>query len=141
MKYEHSKAAAAIRKELKAAFKGTKFRVTSESYAGGNSVHISWEDGPKVREVEQITGKYQYGKFDGMTDYYDYTNVREDIPQVKYILTSRSPSKQREEEIKKDLENYYEITDDSSSMEKFGIWFQQLIWRVFTGTLVIHRKV
>ena len=29
--------------------------------------------------------QFKYGKFDGMNDIYDNTNVREDIPQTKYL--------------------------------------------------------
>jgi hypothetical protein len=88
----HAATAAAIREELKKNFAGVKFSVTSESYAGGNSCRISWTDGPTTREVEAITGKYQYGSFDGMTDSYNYTNSRDDIPQTKYVQESRTIS-------------------------------------------------
>lgn len=84
--------AAAIRTELKSAFIGVKFSVTSDTYSGGNSVHISWTDGPTVKEVEAITSKYQYGHFNGMEDLYEYSNNREDIPQAKYIQESRTMS-------------------------------------------------
>lgn len=92
----HAATAAAIREELKKNFSGVKFSVTSESFAGGDSCHISWTDGPTRTEVEAITGKYQYGSFDGMTDCYNYTNSREDIPQVKYVSESRSISEEIE---------------------------------------------
>lgn len=85
--------AAAIREELKK-FKGVKFTVRSENFAGGNSVHIGWVDGPSAREVEIITDKYQYGHFDGMNDIYEYSNSREDIPQAKYVQTSRSQAEE-----------------------------------------------
>ena len=42
--------------------------------------------------MEAITGAYQYGSFDGMTDSYNYTNRRSDIPQVKYVTESRTMS-------------------------------------------------
>lgn len=64
-----------IRLELRAAFPKTKFRVHSCSFANGNSIEISWEDGPTIKQVEGITDKYQYGDFDGMTDSY---NMRKD---------------------------------------------------------------
>lgn len=85
-------AAAAIRTELKAAFPFCKFSVTSESFAGGDSVNISWTDGPTIAQVETISSKYQYGKFNGMDDLYENTNCRDDIPQSKYVSESRSLS-------------------------------------------------
>ena len=88
----HAGAAAAIKAELKAAFPGIKFSVTSDSFSMGDSVHISWTDGPTTEEVKAISGKYQYGHFNGMEDIYEHTNRREDIPQSKYVSESRSKS-------------------------------------------------
>ena len=65
-------AAKNIRIELKTAFPGVKFSVTSESFSGGNAVDIRWEGWPSCDEVEKITKKYQHGYFDGMTDSYTY---------------------------------------------------------------------
>lgn len=88
----HAAAAAAIRSELKAAFPTIKFSVTSESFSMGDAVRIHWTDGPSTQVIDAIVGKYQYGHFDGMTDYYDSDNRREDIPQAKYIDTTRKLS-------------------------------------------------
>ena len=88
----HAAAAKAIREELKKTFPGIKFSVISDSYSMGDSVHIDWTDGPTTGEVDSIVKKYQYGSFNGMEDIYEITNSREDIPQTKYIQTSRSQS-------------------------------------------------
>lgn len=92
MKSRSAQTAAAIRTELKNAFPGIKFRVTSESYTGGSSVRIQYVDGVKRERVERVVCKYEQGRFDGMTDSYDYTNSRSDIPQVKYIFVEREIS-------------------------------------------------
>lgn len=84
----------AIKEELKNKFPHIKFSVTCSNCAGGNSVHIQYEDGASIDEVEAITNKYQYGRFDGMTDMYEYTNDRSDLPQAKYVSASREMSKQ-----------------------------------------------
>lgn len=81
--------AAAIREELKKEFPTVKFSVKSSNFAGGDSVRVLWENGPTTDEVEVFTRKYQYGRFDGMTDMYEYSNSREDLPQSKYVSTSR----------------------------------------------------
>lgn len=88
----HAGAAAAIKTELQKAFPGIKFSVTSDSYSMGDSVHIGWEDGPTTKEVEAISGKYQYGSFNSMEDLYEHTNSRDDIPQTKYVSENRSQS-------------------------------------------------
>lgn len=81
--------AAAIRAELKIAFPGVKFSVTSDTYSMGNSVRIFWSDGPTDEQVTAITGKYQYGHFDGMNDMYENSNSRDDIPQAKFVHEER----------------------------------------------------
>jgi hypothetical protein len=83
-----------IKLELKKAFPGVKFGVTGKSYAGGDSVRVSWTDGPTEERVNNITCKYEYGSFDGMTDIYNYDNVRNDIPQTKYLFLNRSAGEQ-----------------------------------------------
>ena len=88
----HAAAANAIKAELNKAFAGIKFSVKSSSFSMGNSVDISWTDGPTVREVEAISQKYQYGHFNGMEDIYENTNWRDDIPQAKYVTESRTQS-------------------------------------------------
>ena len=86
----HAKAAKAIRAELKAAFKGVKFSVTSQSFSMGDSVSISWTDGPTISEVDAITDKYEYSDFDSINDTWNFKNRRDDIPQTKFVLTHRS---------------------------------------------------
>lgn len=85
-----------IRKELAIAFPGVKFKITSESFANGNSIHISWTDGPTVERVNGITGKYQEGTFDGMQDLYvSNRDARSEalhtvLGSAKYVQESRS---------------------------------------------------
>lgn len=90
MKSTQATCAAEIKKALKAAFPLVKFSVRSEDFAGGDAVRISYFDGPKESRVQAIVKKYQYGHFDGMTDYYENSNVIEGLPQVKFVQTSRS---------------------------------------------------
>jgi len=99
-KSNQAAAAAAIKAELKTKYPNVKFSVTSESFAGGDSVCITWINGPTSGEVDKITKKYQYGSFNGMEDIYEYTNDRSDIPQSKYVQTSRTLSEQIKELVK-----------------------------------------
>lgn len=90
MKSEQARAAQLIRGELKAAFPGVKFSVTSQSFSGGNSIGVSWEGNPEIANVNKIIKKYQYGSFNGMTDSYDYDNNRADLTQVRFVQASRN---------------------------------------------------
>jgi protein-L-isoaspartate O-methyltransferase len=57
-----------IRKELKAAFPGHVFSVTSKRYSGGSSIDCRWQDGPTEAEVKNVIGQYHGATFDGMID-------------------------------------------------------------------------
>ena len=61
-----------VRAELKAQFPGIKFSVRSETYSGGASIHIGWNDGPTEKAVEAVVGRYAGADFDGMTDMKTY---------------------------------------------------------------------
>ena len=85
---ESAQAAKAIRKELKAAFPGVKFSVRSDNYAGGSSVHVTWDDpAADQKTVDEIIGKYQYGHFNGMDDIYEYSNTSDELPQAKFVFS------------------------------------------------------
>lgn len=125
-----AQAAKLIRSELKKAFPSIKFSVTSDNYSMGNAVRINWIDGPTTRQVSDITRKYQYGSFDGMTDSYEYTNNRNDIPQAKYVQVSRNYSDEARQKCFNELKSKWTvlegITDiDLASNELFemtGCW-------------------
>lgn len=102
-KSTHAKAASEIRKILKKEFPKTKFRVKSSSYSMGSSVDVYWIDGPTTDAVQSLISQFQYGHFDGMTDMYEYSNSRDDIPQVKHVLTNRRMSDEVREEIEANL--------------------------------------
>lgn len=57
-----------VRATLKKRYPAIKMSVRSKSYAGGASIHISWSDGPRAREVEAITEGFEGRSFDGMND-------------------------------------------------------------------------
>ena len=60
--------AALIRADIKAAFPGVKFSVTTSRYSGGSSVRIGWTDGPLTSAVDAAIARYDCQGFDGMTD-------------------------------------------------------------------------
>lgn len=87
-------AAKNIRIELKRAFAGVKFSVVSKSYSGGNSIRVSWTDGPTSQQVGEITCKYSGGDFDGSIDLYTYSRSAwtDAFGDAKYIFCSRDYS-------------------------------------------------
>jgi hypothetical protein len=67
---------------------GLTISAKSQSFAGGNSVDVNVSKGSDtaIQELKNFSKQFVYGKFDGMTDYYDMNNYREDIPQTKYLF-------------------------------------------------------
>ncbi|HEX5520205.1 MAG TPA: LPD29 domain-containing protein [Longimicrobiaceae bacterium] len=61
-----------IRKALKDRFPGIKFSVRSHVYAGGASINIKWENGPKAADVDALVAPYRGADFDGMIDMETY---------------------------------------------------------------------
>jgi hypothetical protein len=125
-----AQASALIRKELKSRLPKSKFKVSTSRYSGGSTIYVSWTDGYTEDQVKDITCKYVYGKFDGTTDSYDYSNSRSDIPQVTFIFTERSISEvERSNMIKKIEERFaVDMADQNSIMAKFNMWPDQLLW-------------
>jgi hypothetical protein len=118
----HAQTAKAIRQELKAKFPSIKFSVTSSSFSMGDDVRVDWENGPTVKEVEEITDKYEEGTFDGMIDLYEYDNRRDDIPQVKYVMTSRHISEEIMEETTRRIAESFGISNIQDDKEWFNIF-------------------
>lgn len=83
---EHARAAKLIRQHLKKL--GIKGSVKAATASMTSSVRIVL-DNANPEQVDLINGyakQYQYGKFDGMRDIYEYTNNRDDIPQVRHVF-------------------------------------------------------
>ena len=115
---EAGEAAKEIRQVLKIAFPRQKFEVSSKNYSGGNSINISYENGPTRKEVERYVRDFEYGQFDGMTDMYNITNRNKNIPQVKYLFVNRRMSSQLEKYLKEELADYYNNWNDLPEYEK-----------------------
>ena len=84
-------AAKNLRVELKRAFPGISFSVRTSKYSGGNSIDISWTDGPTTQQVDKIANKYSGGTFDGMTDCYNYKSSpwTKVFGKAKYVHSHR----------------------------------------------------
>jgi hypothetical protein len=83
-------AAENIRRELKRAFPGTKFKVTKDEHA---AVLVAWTDGPTDAAVKAVTGRYEGGSFDSNEDVYkdnpDAT-FADVFGRCDYVFESRS---------------------------------------------------
>lgn len=87
-------AAKNVRKQLRDAFPGVKFRVTTDRFSMGDALRVSWTDGPQSSRVEEIVNQYKAGSFDGMTDSYEYSGSAwgEAFGNAKYTSCNRNYS-------------------------------------------------
>ena len=122
--------ALAIREELKKQFPSYKFSVTSDNFAGGNSVHISWTDGPTEEQVTKFTNKYQYGHFNGMEDMYENSNSRDDIPQAKFVTENRTISAELKAILTPDLTEFLK----SHNTDNYRDDLNNVMHRIFSRT-------
>ena len=138
---EHAKAAKIIRQELKA--HGIKGSVTSSSYAGGTSIRVNVENlEPWVLEsIKRFTSKFEYGHFDGMTDCYEYSNNRDDIPQVKYLFVNCSYSDELRQQAYDYLranwagyEDHPEQYSEAINLRGTSRWVNDVVWQVLNGS-------
>lgn len=87
-------AAKNLRTQLKKAFPGARFSVTTERFSGGDALRVAWTDGPAVSRVEEIASRYKGGRFDGQNDIYEYSSTAwtEAFGEAKYVSCSRDYS-------------------------------------------------
>jgi hypothetical protein len=124
----------AIRAELKEVFNGVKFSVRSETFSMGDSVNISWNDGPTSKEVDAVTNKYQQGKFNGMKDIYENTNSRDDIPQAKYVSIHRNMSEETSATLKPIAEHIFSTFEGE---RPYNCWDAgQFLYRIFEHSAI-----
>lgn len=65
-------AAKNIRVELKRAFPAVRFLVRTSRFSMGDSITVTWTDGPTSSQVDAIIDRYSAGSFDGSQDVYTY---------------------------------------------------------------------
>lgn len=136
----HAAAAKMIKQELKKLFPTIKFSVKSDSFSGGDSVDISWENGPTDDQVSDVTSKYQYGHFDGMTDSYDHSNRRKDIPQSKYVHTSRDITDDISERVFKKLQQSYVHFEKVQCIDETHMDLKNH-WNIWSAREMVNRIV
>lgn len=97
-------------------------KVTSSNFAGGNSVDVNFIDlpGPIFDTIKYACSHYKYGSFDGMTDSYNYDNVRHDIPQVSFLSFYNTPSDETKERLFKMLKEEHSTIIKSNTLKEFN---------------------
>lgn len=114
-----------LRKVLKANFPATKFSVRSDF----NSVRVSWTDGPTFQRVDALVGGFKAGRFNGMTDSYDYDNTKvltidgtNYRPRCEYISTNRETSPELARKAAALVAAYYNVSAPEITVTKWGGW-------------------
>lgn len=139
---EYARAAKNIKKELSLAFPGVKFSVKSESYSGGDSVDVRWENGPRYKDVEAVINKYQYGNFNGMDDIYEYDHsamaeaVGIVLGQAKYVHGSRSTSEDVREAVTAAVRASHKIDGEGELARVGSIWLSDYVYRVLAQSTI-----
>ena len=117
--------AAQVAKILKKKAKemGLVATATSSNFSMGNSVNIKIKEGTDaaLKDFKDYAMKYEAGTFDGMNDIYNYDNVRDDIPQTKYLFIDDQRAVTIMETFKGD--KYYDLTFKVNG-EKVRSWYQ-----------------
>jgi hypothetical protein len=107
-KSNHALAAALVKAYAKNVLGIAKVSTKSDSYSGGSSITVTVIDQhpDTVDALKSYVSQFQYGKFDGMNDIYEYTNRNADLPQVKYAFVNNEKSA----ELKQAAFNYLRST-------------------------------
>ena len=139
-----TEAAKGVRKELKAAFPATKFSVRTEYFSMGNSIRVFWAFGPTDSAVCAIVKKYEYGRFDGMTDCSSSEDTVVSMPDgdikilggAKFVTTSRN-FKAKQDDYKSETAFWERVQRDLCDLQK--IEFQGSNTDFYGGVSWNHR--
>jgi len=117
--------AAQVAKNIKQVAKKYDMKVTASSqyFSMGNSVTVKVLTGSDddVKKLKDYSAMYEYGSFDGMTDCYNANNVRDDIPQTKYLIINDERAQYIIEQLKGDRYDDYTWKVDG---EEVRSWYQ-----------------
>ena len=120
---------AAAAKQIRAFVKklGLKASVRGEAASMTDSVRVVLKNATpaQIQKVKDFANQYQYGHFDGMTDYYEYSNSREDIPQVKFVFVRSDYSDDMKQKALDAITNHFNLEprifgEHHSNFDAFG---------------------
>lgn len=129
--------AAAIRKELRAAFPAATFRVTCARGTSHGWVNIDWTDGPTRDSVEAIASRYEAERFDGMTD--GYTLTGNTLGSLCGVIYQRTHSQERRDNVRARLLRHDDtgaphiVTDAHEVAGQHGD-DERVVWRYMQAT-------
>ena len=115
---ETKTAAKEIRKTLKKTFPGVKFSVRQGRGGSYSTLYISYDMGPTTQAVEGLTNKYLAGRFNGMTDCFDYAKsdygVSEsgevvELNTFSFIFVTREFTKDVQAQAELDVCKFFEV--------------------------------
>lgn len=132
----HAAAAKLIRTELKN--HGVKARVR----ATFDRIDVSLADPtPAIRaSVESFCSQFVAGHFDGMTDCYEYSKTRKDIPQVRFIFVMADYSDELKQAAWDYCRGHWEgMSEAPESHKKAGSFYAKSHDRY--GDQMIHRTL
>ena len=141
-KYSNTLAAKNMRIELKHAFPGHKFSVRSKSFSMGNSVDVSWVDGPTEKEVEAIIGKYQYGHYNVMEDIHESisTDFHDKHGSTKFAHGSRSLSYDAELQVLQLISDKYGVSLGEMNITQEPSWCGKYIKAKYNYNLRVEAR-
>lgn len=115
---KHAQVAKLIKQDL--AKKGFKATAKSDSYSGGDSVHVrvsGWYSPEIQKKIGEEYSKYQKGHVNTYEDYYEYSNLKDDIPQTKYLFVDFD---RPNDDDYKTAETYYKSHWHESDVAKYN---------------------
>jgi len=123
---------------------GIKCKATSESFSGGTAVNVKYTDVPPAmhKKICEHLSQYKYGHFDGMTDMYEYSNSRSDIPQTKYLSIDNNFSAGLKQRAWEYIRAHYNtdglsavFSDLDSNARVREMWASQFMWQFLNGSI------
>ena len=107
---------------------GMKVTASSSNFSMGNSVTVKVLTGSDddVKKLKDYSLMYEAGSFDGMNDIYNYDNVRDDIPQTKYLFIDDERAQYIAKDLKGDAYDDYTWSVNGEKVRGYYQWVQQL---------------
>ena len=119
--------AKALRAALRAEFPGCKFRVTSQTYAGGASIRVTWTDGPSRSRVVALADRFAGADFNAIEDIKEYrrnevttTDGRTGHPGADYVFCDRDISDELRARINATLPTWVDGTPEHVVQRHFS---------------------
>ncbi len=82
-------AAEFIKVDLASHFPETYFLIEYSIPVQGDTVSVSWENGPSLSDVDSLVGKYRMGYYDPISGTYIATRKSTNLPVVRFVKLNR----------------------------------------------------